>query len=110
MTEESDTELLEMNSPKTPTVTINDNDSLAVVEEISTVPPVRPTSTANSVTGKASELGAEVNSQLESPIVAGPNGIEDEEEEEDDNAGYGESAERDEIIRERINRTQEQMR
>lgn len=70
-------------------------------------PPNRPTSTTSSITGKVLELDPETIAQLESPVVA----AEDENEDDDDgSAGYEESAERDEIIRERINRTQEQMR
>jgi len=45
------------------------------------------------------------NAQLEELEV---NGAGDDEEE--DNTGYEENAEREEIIRERINRTQDQMR
>lgn len=73
--------------------------------------PNRPTSTTSSITVKALEIDQETIAQLESPIVAGPVVAEDENDDDDDgSAGYEESAERDEIIRERINRTQEQMR
>jgi hypothetical protein len=73
--------------------------------------PNRPASTTSPITGKALELDQETVAQLELPIVAGPAVAEDENDDDDDgSAGYEESAERDEIIRERINRTQEQMR
>ena len=73
--------------------------------------PNRPTSTTSSITGKALELDPETIAQLDSPIVPGPVVAEDDNEDDDDgSAGYEESAERDEIIRERINRTQDQMR
>ena len=55
------------------------------------------------------EPEAEMISNLNSPSTTAP--LEDEnDDEEDSSAGYEESAERDEIIRERINRTQDQMR
>ena len=76
-------------------------------------PPNRPTSTASSITGKVLEIDPEALNQLDSPTISGPPVTPTEEDNEDDDdgsAGYEESAERDEIIRERINRTQEQMR
>ena len=77
------------------------------------VPPNRPASTTSSITGKVLEIDQEALNQLDSPIVAGPPATpteDDNDEDDDGSAGYEESAERDEIIRERINRTQEQMR
>jgi hypothetical protein len=44
------------------------------------------------------------------PLTTGEANLEEVEDDEDESAGYEESAERDEIIRERINRTQEQMK
>ena len=76
-------------------------------------PPNRPASTASSITGKVLEIDPEALNQLDSPTISGPPVTPTEEDNEDDDdgsAGYEESAERDEIIRERINRTQEQMR
>ncbi len=69
----------------------------------------RPVSTTSSVTGRVLDIDPETVLQLESPIVSGPV-AEEEEDDDDGSTGYEESAERDEIIRERINRTQEQMR
>lgn len=83
--------------------TNNDNQST-----ISLVPPNRPASTASSVTSRVLELDPETISQLESPGASAA--AEEDEDDDEGNAGYEESAERDEIIRERINRTQEQMR
>jgi transcription initiation factor TFIID subunit 11 len=69
----------------------------------------RPASTVSSIASKSLAVETEDVSQLESPNSPVP-AEEEDEEEEDNGAGYEESAERDEIIRERINRTQEQMR
>lgn len=106
-------------------VTVNEKDNLGTAQDSELqlqiprepspfVPPNRPVSAANSITssitGKVLDIDPEAMNQLDSPIVAGPATEEDNEDEEDDSAGYEESAERDEIIRERINRTQEQMR
>lgn len=97
---ESDNEVIELNAPESKTT------ATATLE-----PPNRPTSTTSSITGKSLDLDPETISQLEPPIVPGPAVPEDDNEDDDDeSAGYEESAERDEIIRERINRTQEQMR
>ena len=85
--------------------TINDVNTSAISDV-----PNRPVSAVSTVTGRVLDIDAETISQLESPIVSGPGNAEDEEDDEDGSAGYEESAERDEIIRERINRTQEQMR
>lgn len=94
------------------TITVSESEiQLQIPRETSpVVSPNRPTSIANSITGKVLDIDPEALNQLDSPIVAGPPTEEDNEDEEDDSAGYEESAERDEIIRERINRTQEQMR
>ena len=76
-------------------------------------PPNRPTSATSSITGKVLDIDPEALNQLDSPIVAGPPlapAEDDNDDDDDGSAGYEESAERDEIIRERINRTQEQMR
>ena len=50
----------------------------------------------------------DITSPLKSPVDS-QNGNEVEDD-DDESVGYEESAERDEIIRERINRTQESMR
>lgn len=87
----------------------SDNEEIKTTS--STFEPLnRPTSTTSSITGKSLELDPETMAQLESPIVPGPVVAEDDNEDDDGSAGYEESAERDEIIRERINRTQDQMR
>lgn len=75
--------------------------------------PNRPSSTTSSITARVLDIDTETINRLDSPIVAGPPITPTEEDNDDDDdgsAGYEESAERDEIIRERINRTQEQMR
>lgn len=100
---------------KTNLETISETEIQLQIPERETSPvvlPSRPTSATNSITGKALDIDSEALHQLDSPIVAGPAPAteEDNDDEEDDSAGYEESAERDEIIRERINRTQEQMR
>lgn len=117
MAEGSDSEDMELNSGKTGNsinpIVENEMEnsshdlSRKASEEQSIEAPLRPNSTISSASTKAQELDM---THLESPIVAGPSTIEEDEEDEEDTAGYGESAERDEIIRERINRTQEQMR
>ena len=56
----------------------------------------------------ATEEVAETLSPLESPTEAQSTEVVDDDD--DESVGYEESAERDEIIRERINRTQESMR
>ena len=88
-----------------------EGESHATNSNASETAPDRPASTASSIAGKVLEIDQEAIAQVESPIVAGPVIAEDENDDDDEeHAGYEESAERDEIIRERINRTQEQMR
>lgn len=80
----------------------------------STNVPNRPSSTTSSITGKVLDIDTETINRLDSPIVPGPpitpTEDDNDDDDEDGSAGYEESAERDEIIRERINKTQEQMR
>ncbi len=64
-----------------------------VTEEPTTVP----------VNEEAENVVPATQSPIESPAV-------EAEDDDDESVGYEESAERDEIIRERINRTQESMR
>lgn len=54
-----------------------------------------------------SEEGPTTASPIQSPLESPAAEVEDDD---DESVGYEESAERDEIIRERINRTQESMR
>lgn len=78
----------------------------------SELPPDRPVSAISlGIDAEALEAGpeAEMMSSLNSPSTTAPR-EDDNDDEEDSSAGYEESAERDEIIRERINRTQDQMR
>lgn len=125
MAEDSDAELTETNendikrslSPAMNVNTENQNENGASASPSATIGtellkgelPNRPGSTASSVTGRVLDIHPENVLQIESPIVSGPVAEEDEDD-DDGSAGYEESAERDEIIRERINRTQEQMR
>lgn len=80
---------------------------------LSETTPDRPVSTLSiGIDSKVEQAEPEIISGLNSPsVVTVP--LEDDknnDDEEDSSAGYEESAERDEIIRERINRTQDQMR
>lgn len=74
-----------------------DEKAPAIEEEKNTLDSVNPT-----------EEPTEPLSPLESPAEGQSPEVVDEDD--DESVGYEESAERDEIIRERINRTQESMR
>lgn len=74
-----------------------DEKAPAIEEEKDTLDSVNPT-----------EESTEPLSPLESPAEG--QSTEAIDEDDDESVGYEESAERDEIIRERINRTQESMR